>query len=126
LPRDLSGSLNRKPGEVFTQATLRRDVVVRQSKNADGVVLDWNTTSCNTQILGRFLLRAMFGIANALIAVKQALRSWSTARLERMPIGRRVKGYRLGGAIAWLLRRYLSVMVGPDLSPVEWRRLSFE
>jgi hypothetical protein len=68
----------------------------------------------------------MFGIANALIAVKQALRSWSTARLEKMPIGRRVKGYRLGGAIAWLLRRYLSVMIDQDLSPVEWRRLSFE
>jgi hypothetical protein len=71
--------------EVFTQATLCRDVDVRQSKNADGVVLDWNTTSCNTQIRGRFLLRAMFGSADALIAVKQALRSWSTAGLETTP-----------------------------------------
>jgi len=32
----------------------------------------------------------------------------------------------LGGAIAWLLRRYLSVMIDQDLSPVEWRRLSIE
>jgi hypothetical protein len=70
---------------VFTQATLRRDVDVRQSKNADGVVRDWNTTSCNTQIRGRFLPAAVFGIANALIAVKQALRSWITARLETTP-----------------------------------------
>jgi hypothetical protein len=67
---------------------------------------------------------AVFGIANALIAVRQALRSWSTAGLETTPIGRRVTD--LGGAIAWLLRRYLSVMVDQDLSPVEWRRLSFE
>jgi hypothetical protein len=66
----------------------------------------------------------MFGIADALIAVKQALRSWSTARLETTPIGRR--GTDLGGAIAWLLRRYLSMMIDQDLSPVEWRRLSFE
>jgi hypothetical protein len=109
---------------VFTQATLRRDVDVRQSKNADGVVRDWNTISCNTQIRRRFLLTAVFGIADALIAVKQALRSWSTARLETTPIGRRVTD--LGGAIAWLLRRYLAVMIDQDLSPVEWRRLSFE
>jgi hypothetical protein len=39
-------------------------------------------------------------------------------------VGRRVTD--LGGAIAWLLRRYLSVMIDQDLSPVEWRRLSFE
>jgi hypothetical protein len=66
----------------------------------------------------------MFGIADALIAVKQALRSWSTALLETTPIGRRVTD--LGEAIAWLLRRYLSVTIDQDLSPVEWRRLSFE
>ena len=75
---------------MFTQATLRHYVDVRESKTADGVVRDWNTTSCNTQIRKRFLLRAVFGIADALIAVKQALRSWSTARLETTPIGRRV------------------------------------
>jgi hypothetical protein len=68
---------------VFIQATLRRDVDVRESTTADGVVRDWNTTSCNTQIGGRFLLRAMFGIADALIAEKQALRSWSTAAWRR-------------------------------------------
>jgi hypothetical protein len=108
---------------VFTQATLRRDVDVRQSKNADGVVLDWNTTSCNTQIRGQFLLRAMFGSADALIAVNQALRLWSGT------LGNDAdwqKSYRFRGAIAWLLRRHLSVMIDQDLSPVEWRRLSFE
>jgi hypothetical protein len=66
----------------------------------------------------------MFGIADALIAVKQALRSWSTARLETTPSGRRVTD--LEGGTAWLLRRYLSVMIDQDLRPVEWRRFSFE
>jgi hypothetical protein len=36
------------------------------------------------------------------------------------------KSYRFRGAIAWLLRRHLSVMIDQDFSPVEWRRLSFE
>jgi hypothetical protein len=36
------------------------------------------------------------------------------------------KSTDLGGEIAWLLRRYLSVMIDQDLSPVEWRRSSFE
>jgi hypothetical protein len=70
---------------VFTNATFRRHVDVCESNTADGVVRGWNTTSCNSQIRGKFLLTAVFGIAHALIAVKQSLRLWSTARLETTP-----------------------------------------